>query len=175
MSIRPWQEQLNNSAMFLFYLPPRVLPTPPNPPWSILLLWRSRVVRRILVHRVIVSFILAPHWARRPAIAVRRILMISPESSLHDRRAVLMFARAKMCGHLPLVCFIKCPSGRPQTSFPQFPSHREIGRASFKQVAFPLLLTQFHQQANVTWFMMTFGLVGTWTPFNPKRPWWVDP
>ena len=101
MSIWPWREWLNNSAMFLFYLPLRVLPTPLDPPWSIL--WRSQVVRRILVHRVIVSLILAPRWARRPAIAVRRILVISPESSLHAHKAVLVFARARMCGHLPLV------------------------------------------------------------------------
>jgi len=90
MSIRPWREQLNNSAMFLFHLPPRVLLTLSDPPWSILLLWRSWVVRRILVHRVIVSLILAPHWARRPAITVRRILVISPESSLHAHKAILV-------------------------------------------------------------------------------------
>ena len=101
MPIRPWREQLNNSAMFLFYLPPRALPTPLDPPWSIL--WRSQAARRILVHRVIVSLILAPRWARRPAIAVRRILVISPESSLHAHKAILVFARARMCGHLPLV------------------------------------------------------------------------
>ena len=29
--------------------------------------------------------------------------MISPESSLHAHKAVLVFARARMCGHLPLV------------------------------------------------------------------------
>ena len=70
---------------------------------SMVLLWRSWAVRRILVHRVIVSLILAPRWARRPTIAVRRILVISPESSLHAHKAVLVFARARMCGHLPLV------------------------------------------------------------------------
>ena len=90
MSIQPWREQLNNSIMFLFYLPRRVLPTLLDPPWSLLLLWRSWVVRRILVYRVIVSLILAPHWARRPAIAVRRILVILPESSFYARKAILV-------------------------------------------------------------------------------------
>ena len=65
------------------------------------------MVRRILVHRVIVSLISAPCRARESAAAVRRILVISPEFSHHDRRAVLVFARAKMCGHLPLVRFIE--------------------------------------------------------------------
>ena len=37
MSIRLWQEQLNNSAMFLFHLLPRVPLTPLDPPWSIFL------------------------------------------------------------------------------------------------------------------------------------------
>ena len=49
------------------------------------------------------SLILASRWARRPAIAIRRILVISPESSLHARKAILVFARARMCNHLPLV------------------------------------------------------------------------
>jgi len=91
MSIRPWREQLNNSSMSLFYPLFRVLLTPSDPPWSILLLWRSWVVRRIFVHRVIVSLILEPRWARRLAIAVRRILVISPESSLHAHKAILVF------------------------------------------------------------------------------------
>jgi len=150
------------------------------------------VVRRILVHRVIVSLILAPCRARGSATAVRRILVTSPEFSHHDHRAVLVFARAKMCGHLPLVCFIKChwrnhrllSHGFPATkkwasfsrrlSFPLFPSHREISWASVKQAAFPLPLTQFYQWADVTRFMMTLGLVGIRTPFNPKKSWWVD-
>ena len=87
--------------MFFSHLLPRVLPVPLDPPWSIL--WRSQAARRILVHRVIVSLILAPRWARRPDIAVRRILVISPESSLHAHKVVLVFARARICGHLPLV------------------------------------------------------------------------
>ena len=144
MSIRPRREQLNNSAMFLFFLLPQVFSTPPDPPWSILLLWRSWAVRRILVHRVIVSLILAPcrargsttvvrrilmHWvivslilapcqARESATAVRRILVISPKSSLHAHRAILVFARAKMCGHLSLVRSTKRPPGKPQASSP---------------------------------------------------------
>ena len=71
------------------------------------------MVRRILVRRVIVSLILAPCQARGSAAAVRRILVTLLEFSHHDHRAILVFARAKMCGHLPLVCFIKCPSGKP--------------------------------------------------------------
>ena len=76
------------------------------------------MVRRILVHRVIVSLILAPCRAKGSAIAVRRILVISPESSLHARKAILVFARAKMCGHLSLVCSTKRPPGKPQASSP---------------------------------------------------------
>ena len=56
------------------------------------------------MHRVIVSLILAPRWARRLAIVVRRILVISPQSSLHSHKVVLVFARAKPCEHFPLVC-----------------------------------------------------------------------
>jgi len=67
------------------------------------------VVRRILVHRAIVSLILAPCRARGSAAAVRKILVISPESSHHQRRAILVFAMVQMCGHLPLVRSIKCP------------------------------------------------------------------
>ena len=81
------------------------------------------MARRILVHRAIVSLVSAPYRARGSAVVVRRILVTSPEFSHHDHRAVLVFAMAKMCGHLPLVHFIKCPSTKPQTSFPQFPSH----------------------------------------------------
>ena len=88
MPIRPQWEQLNDSAIFLFYLPSRAL-TSPDPPWSIFLLWRSWVARRILVYRVIVSLILAPCRARGSAIAARRSLVIPPESSLHACKAVL--------------------------------------------------------------------------------------
>ena len=75
------------------------------------------MVRRILVHRVIVSFISVPCRARGSATAIRRTLVTLPEFSHHDRRAVLVFARARMCGHLSLVRFIKCSSRKPQTSF----------------------------------------------------------
>ena len=118
MSIRLWREQFNNSALFLFYMIPRVPLTPLDPPRSIFLPRRSWVVRRILVHRVIVSLILAPCWARGSAIAVRRILMISPKSSLHAHKVVLVFAKAKMCGHHSLICSSKHPSRKPQFSFP---------------------------------------------------------
>ena len=70
------------------------------------------MVRRILVHRVIVSLISAPCRARGSVAAVRRILVTSPEFSHHDRRAVLVFARVKMCGHLSLVHSIKCSLGK---------------------------------------------------------------
>ena len=124
--IRLWREQLNNSAMFLFHMPLQVLLTPPDPPWSIFLLWRSWAVRRILVHRAIVSLILAPCRARESATMARRSLVISHVSSHHAHRAVLVFARAKMCGHLSLVRSTKRPPGKPQASFPQFLSYREI-------------------------------------------------
>ena len=95
--------------MFFFCLPPRVPLALLDPPWSNPLLWGSWVVRRILVHRAIVSLILAPCRPRGSAAAVRRILVISPESSHHQNRVVLVFARVQMCGHLPLVRSIKCP------------------------------------------------------------------
>ena len=69
------------------------------------------------MHRVIVSLILASYRARGSAIVVRRILVISPKSSLHARKAVLVFPRAKMCGHLSLVCSTKRPLGKPHASF----------------------------------------------------------
>ena len=93
--------------MFPFCLPPRVPLALLDPPWSNSLLWRSWVVRRILVHRVIVSPISAPCRAWGSAAAVRKILVMSPEFSHHQHRAVLVFARAQICGHLPLVLTIK--------------------------------------------------------------------
>ena len=71
------------------------------------------MVRRILVHRVIVSLISMPYRAKGSAAVVKRILVTSPEIYHHDRRAVLVFARVKMCGHLSLVYSIKCSSGKP--------------------------------------------------------------
>ena len=126
ISIWPWWEHLNTSAMFSFHPSFWVLLVPPDPPWSALLLWRSWAVKRILVHRMIMSPILAPCRARESATVVRRIFVIWPGSYLHACRVVLVFARAKMCGHLSLVCSIKCPSGKSQASFQLFPSHQEI-------------------------------------------------
>ena len=79
------------------------------------------------------SPILAPCRARELATAVRRILVISPRSSLHARRAILVFAKAKMRGHFPLVCLIKCPPGKPQASFQRL---QEISWAFVRQAAF---------------------------------------
>ena len=73
------------------------------------------MVRRILVHRVIVSLILVPCRARGSATAVRRILVTSPEFSHHDHRVVLVFTRVKMCGYLSLIHSIKCSSGETVT------------------------------------------------------------
>ena len=65
---------------------------------------KTPVVRRILVFRVIASPILVPCRAREPVAMVRRILVMSPESSHHRYEAILVFTRARMCGHLPLIC-----------------------------------------------------------------------
>jgi hypothetical protein len=79
------------------------LPVLLDPPWTIASSWKSFTARRILVFRAIVLPILAPYWARESATAARRILVISPESSHYRYEVVLVFARARMCGHLPLV------------------------------------------------------------------------
>ena len=91
------------------------------------------------MRRVIMLLILAPCRAKELAAAARRSLVISPASSHHARRAVLVFARARMCGHFSLVCSIKCLSGKPQASFQRFPSHREISWVSASQAVFPFL------------------------------------
>jgi hypothetical protein len=50
-----------------------------------------------------------PNWvgcysrARELAAVARRILVISFESSHHQYEAISVFARTRMCGHLPLV------------------------------------------------------------------------
>ena len=49
------------------------------------------------------SLISVPCRARGSVAIVRRILVMSPEFSHHQRRAILVFARVQMCGHLPLV------------------------------------------------------------------------
>ena len=66
-----------------------------NPSWP----------EEFLCFRVIVSPILVSYQARESATVARRILVISPESSHCWYEAVLVFARARMCGHLPLVRF----------------------------------------------------------------------
>ena len=95
--------------MFLFCLPPRVPLALLDPPWSNPSLWGSWVVRRILMHRANVLLISTPYRARGSAATARRILVISPESSHHQCKAVLVFARVQMCEHIPLIRSIKCP------------------------------------------------------------------
>ena len=174
MLIRSWREQPNDPVMSPFCLPPWVPLALLDPPWSNSLLWGSWVVRRILVHRVIVSLISMPCRARGSATAVRRTLVTSPGSSGHACRAVLVFARAKMCGHFPFVCSIKCPSGKPQASFQRLPSHREISWASISQAAFSLLCHNFINGPMWLGLWWLFGPMGIQTPFNPKKPRWVD-
>ena len=84
------------------------------------------------------SLILAPCRAKESAAAARS-LAISPTSSHQARIAVLVFARARVCGHISLVRSIKCLSGKPQASFQRFPSRREISCVSASQAAFPFL------------------------------------
>ena len=84
------------------------------------------------------SLILAPCRAKESA-ATARSLVISHVSSHQAHKAVLVFARARVCGHFSLVRYIKCLSGKPQASFQRFPSHREISWVSANQVAFPFL------------------------------------
>ena len=50
------------------------------------------------------SLILAPCRVRESAAAARRSLVILPASSHQARRAVLVFTRARVCGHFSLVC-----------------------------------------------------------------------
>ena len=70
------------------------------------------------MHRVIVSLILAPCRARESTTVARRSLVISPVSSHHARRAILVFARAKMCGNISLVRSAKRPPGKLPASSP---------------------------------------------------------
>ena len=159
MLIWPQREQPNHLVMFPFCLPPRVPLALLDPPWSNSLLWGSWVVRRILVHWVIVSLILAPCRARGSTAAVRRILVMSPEFSHHQRRVVLVFTRVQMCGHLPLVRSIKCPCWEISGIY---------GHPLSKPVSF-LPWCYFHHWDNMTWSMMPFGLVWVGTPFNPTK------
>ena len=82
------------------------------------------VARKILVHRVIVSLILAPCWARRPAIAVRRILMISPESSLHAHKVVYCLWGLECVDTFPLL-LLQTPTGKASGFFPIVPQFIE--------------------------------------------------
>ena len=91
------------------------------------------------MRRVIESLILAPCRARESATAARRSLVISSASSHQARRAVLVFARARVCGHFSLVCSSNAYREKPQASFQRFPSHREIKWLSASQAAFSFL------------------------------------
>jgi hypothetical protein len=65
---------------------------------------KTLVARRILVFREIVSPILVPCQASESVAMARRILAISPKSSHCWYEAIPVFASARMCGHLPLIC-----------------------------------------------------------------------
>ena len=98
-----WREQLNIPTMFLLPLL-RVLSALLDPPWTNASLWKPLVARRIIVFREIVSPILVPCKAREAIVVARKNLVISPKSSHHRYEVVLVFVRARMCGHLPLIC-----------------------------------------------------------------------
>ena len=68
---------------------------------------------------------------------VRRIIVTSPESSLHARRAVLVFARAKMCGHLPLVCSSNVHRESHRLLFRSFPVTEKLARLLSGRRLFP--------------------------------------
>jgi hypothetical protein len=72
-NLTKWSQVSTMPPSSLFF---RALPTLLDPPWTIVSSWKPIVDRRILV--------------------------ISPESSHHQYEAVLVFARARKCGHLPL-------------------------------------------------------------------------
>jgi hypothetical protein len=91
--------------MFLSFSLLRVLLALLDPPWTNASSLKPLVARRILVFGVIVSPILVPCQARESVTMVRRILVISRESSHHRYEVVPVFARARMYGHLPLTCF----------------------------------------------------------------------
>lgn len=126
-----------------FHLEPPALP---DPTW-ITASWRPFVARRILVLRVIMSSILAPCQAWESAATARRTLMMSPESSHLRYKAVLVFARALMCGHLPLVhsAYAKKPVNQISAFF--------IGLSPSPLMLLPCL-------ANVAFCSIFFGFVG---------------
>jgi hypothetical protein len=162
MPIRSWREQLNNLAMLLSCSFLQVLSALLDSPWPNSLLWGFQAVRRIIVSRAILSLISTPCRARESVAAVRRILVISPESSHHQRKAILLFARVQMCGHLPLFCsaYAKKPI--------KYTRHL-LGRSVFF-----LSWCYFHLLANMTWSTTSLGLVGVQTPFNPMKFLWVE-
>jgi hypothetical protein len=51
-----------------------------------------------------VSLISASCRAKESVAVVRKNFVISPKSSHHQCKVVLVFARVQMCGRLPLVC-----------------------------------------------------------------------
>jgi hypothetical protein len=89
--------------MFLSFLLFRVLPALLDLPWTNAPSRKPLVARRILVFRMIVLPILVSFQTRESVVVARRILVISPQSSLHWYEVVQVFARARMCGHRPLV------------------------------------------------------------------------
>jgi hypothetical protein len=155
--------------MLHFYLPPRVLPTPLDPPWFILLLCKSWAVRRTLVHRVIVSLILVPCRARGSAIAVRRILVISPESSLHAHKVVPVLQLLKCEDTFPLFVPLNAHRESHRLVPHSFLIYREIDRIYFRRTIFPLLGHNVSNGPTSICFTTNFGLVGARTPFNPNK------
>ena len=149
-----WPEQLNIPTMFLLPLL-RVLSALLDPLGPMLHYENPPVARRILVFREIVSPILVPCQARESIAAARRILVISPKSSHHLYEAVPVFARAQMCGHLPLICLTYAKKPTKLTS--AFLMNRSI---SFSPWCY------FHLLADATHI---FRLCGDQTPFNPRK------
>ena len=119
------------------------------------------------MHRVIVSLILAPCRARELATTARRSLVISPVSSHHARRAVLVFARAKMHGHLSLVRSAKCPPGKLPASSPWFPVLPRNQLITYWAGGFP---SSWVQRADVDSCHDDLRPHRVQAPFNPKKP-----
>ena len=113
------------------------------------------------------SPVLAPCRARDSAIAVRTILVISHGSSLHARRAVLVFARAKMRGHLSLVHSAKRPPGKLPASSPWFPVLPRNQLITYWAGGFP---SSWVQRADVDSCHDDLRPHRVQAPFNPKKP-----
>ena len=90
-------------AMFFLLLLFQALSASLDPLWTNGSPRKPLVARRIFVFRLIVSPILVPCQATESVVVARRNLVISPESSHHRYEAIPVFARARMCGHLPLI------------------------------------------------------------------------